>query len=62
MGQIEKMIYKLVKPYEDIEGLSAAKLDAWGRLTKKYMNNLMNQWRRMRLEKVVEEGSGQIEH
>ena len=56
------MIYKLVKRYEDIEGLSAAKLDAWGRLTKKYMNNLMNQWRRIRLEKVVEEGSGQIEH
>ena len=59
---IEKMIYKLVKWYEDTEGLSAAKLDACDRLTKKYMNNLMNQWRRIRLEKVVEEGSSQIEH
>ena len=31
---MKKMLYKNVKRYEDIEGLTAAISDAWDRLTK----------------------------
>ena len=55
------MLYRNVKQYEDIEGLSAATSDAWDRLTKKLINNSIDEWR-MRLEKVVGEGGGHIEH
>ena len=58
---MKKMLYKNAKRYEDIEGLSAAISDVWDRLTKKLINNSINQWQRQ-LEKVVEEGSGHIEH
>ena len=36
-------------------GLSTAMSYTWDRLTKKFINNSIDQWR-MRLEKVVEEG------
>ena len=55
------MLYKNVKQYEDIEGLSAAISDAWDRLIKKLINNPIDEWR-MRLEKLVGEGGGHIEH
>ena len=56
----KKILYKNVKRYEDIEGLSAAISYAWDKLTKKFINNSIEQLR-MRLEKVVEGGS-HIEH
>ena len=55
------MLYKNAKRYEDIEWLSAAISDAWDRLTKEIINNSIDQWQ-MRLEEVIEEGGGQIEH
>ena len=58
---VKKMLYKNVKLYENIEGLSAAISDAWDRLTKKFINSSIDQWL-MRLEKVVEEGGGRSEH
>ena len=58
---MKKMLYKNVERYEDIEELSVAISDVWVRLTKKFINNSIDQWR-MRLEKGVEEGSGHIEH
>ena len=36
-------------------GLSTAMSYTWDRLTKKFINNSIDQWR-IRLEKVVEEG------
>ena len=57
----KKMLYKNVKQYEDIEGLSAAISDPWDRLTKKLIKNPIDQWR-MLLEKVEEEGGGHNEH
>ena len=50
-----------MKQYEDIDGLSSAIPVIWDRLTKKIINNSMDQWQ-MRLEKVVKEGGGHIEH
>ena len=58
---MKKILYKNLKRYEDIEGLSAAMSYAWDRLTKKFTNNAIDQCQ-MRLEKVVEEGGGQILH
>ena len=58
---MKKMLYKNVKRCEDIEELSAAISDAWDRLTKKFINNSIDQWG-MRLEKVTKESSGHIEH
>lgn len=58
---IEKVVYKNVERYDNMEGLSAVVLDAWGRLTKKLINNSFDQLR-MRLEKVVQEGDGHIKH
>ena len=58
---MKKIIYKNLKRYEDVEGLSAAMSYASDRLTKKFINNSVNQWR-MHLEKVVEEGGGHIAH
>ena len=52
---MKNILYKTLKWYEDIEGLSAAMPYAWDRLTKNFINNSINQWR-MQLEKVVEEG------
>ena len=57
----KKILYKSVKRYEDIEGLSAAISYAWVRLTKKFFNNSIDHWR-MRLETVVEEDSSHIVH
>ena len=57
----KKILYKNVKRYEDIEGLSAAISYAWVRLTKKLFNNSIDHWR-MRLETVVEEDSSHIVH
>ena len=56
---MKKILYKNVKQYEDIEGLSAAISCAWDRRTKKFIDNSVNQWRKL-LEKVVEEGRGHI--
>ena len=47
---MKKILYKNLKRYEDIEGLSAAMSYAWDRLTKKLINNSIDQWR-MWLEK-----------
>ena len=58
---MKKMLYKNLKRYEDIEGLSAAMSYAWDRLTKKFINNSNDQWR-MRLEKMEDEGVGHIVH
>ena len=57
----KKILYKNVTPYEDIESLSAAISYARDRLTKKFFDNSIDQWR-MRLEKVVEEGGSHIVH
>ena len=58
---MKKILNKNLKRYEDIEGLSAAMSYAWDRLTKKFINNAIDQCQ-MRLEKVVEEGGAQILH
>ena len=58
---MKKRLYRNVKRSEDIEGFSAAISDAWDRLTKKFIYNSIDKWW-MRLEKVVEEGGGRIEH
>ena len=57
----KKILYKNLKRYQDIEGLSAAISYAWDRLTKKFINNSNDQWR-MRLEKMEDEGVGHIVH
>ena len=49
---MKKMLYKNIKQHEDIEGLSVVISDVWDRLTKKFINNSIDQWW-MRLEKVV---------
>ena len=41
---MKKMLYKNLKRYEDIEGLSAAMSYAWDRLTKKCINNSIDRW------------------
>ena len=58
---MKKILYKNVKRYEDIEGHSAAILYVWDRMTKKFINNSIDQWR-MWLEKVVEKGGDDIVH
>ena len=58
---MKNIIYKNIKQYEDIEGLSAAMSYAWDRLTKNFINNSIDQWW-IRLEKVVEEGDDHIVH
>ena len=55
---MKKILHKNLKRYEDNEGLSAAMSYAWNRLTKKFINNSIDQWR-MWLEKVVK-GGGHI--
>ena len=55
------MVYKNVKRCEVIEGLPAEISAIWDRLTKKFINNSIDQWR-MRIEKVVDQGVGHIEH
>ena len=57
----KKILYKNLKRYADIEGLSAAMSYASDRLTKRSSINSIHQWR-MYLEKVVEEGNGYIVH
>ena len=47
---VKKKLYKNLKRYKYIEGLSAAMSYAWNRLTKKFMYNSINQLQ-MRLEK-----------
>ena len=39
------MVYKKVKRYEHIEVLLAAISVTWDRLTKKFINNSIDQWR-----------------
>ena len=56
---MKKILYKNIKRYEDIEGLSTEISDACDRLREKIINNSINQWM-IRLEKVVEEGGGHI--
>ena len=46
---MKKILYKNLKRYENIEGPSAAMSYVWDRLTKKFINNSIDQWR-MRLE------------
>ena len=46
---MKKIFYKNLKRYENIEGPSAATSYVWDRLTKKFINNSINQWQ-MRLE------------
>ena len=58
---MKKIIYKTIKRYEDIEGISAAMSYAQDRLTKNFINNWIEQWW-IRLEKVVEEGGDHIVH
>ena len=58
---MKKILYKNLKRYENIEGPSAAISYAWDRLTKKFINNSINQLR-IQLEKVIEEGRGHILH
>ena len=58
---MKKILFKILKRYEDIEGLSAAMSYPWYRLRKKFINNSNDQWR-IRIEKVVEEGGGHIVH
>ena len=58
---MKKVLYKNVKQYEDIEGLSTAISYACDRLTKQFINISIDQWQ-MRLEKVVEEFRGHIVH
>ena len=58
---MKKILYKNLKRYEDIEGLSTAMSYAWDRLTKKLINNSNDQWR-MQLEEMVEEGGRHIVH
>ena len=58
---MRKMFYKNLKRHEDIEDLSAAMSYESDRLTKRFINNSIDQWQ-MRLEKVVEEGGGHIVH
>ena len=58
---MKNVLYKNVKLYEDIEGLSTAISYACDRLTKKFINISIDQWQ-MRLEKVVEEFRGHIVH
>ena len=59
-GIMKKILYKNLKQYENIEGPSAAMSYVWDRLTKKFINNSIDQW--MRLEKVAEEGGVHIVH
>ena len=59
-NMMKKILYKHVKRYEDIEGLSTAISVAWDRLTKKFTCNSIDQWR-MRLENVVQESGGHTE-
>ena len=57
---MKKILFKNLKWYEDIEGLSATAMSySWDRLTKKFINNSIDRWR-MQLEKEVEEGSDHI--
>ena len=58
---MKNVLYKNVKQYEDIEGLSTAISYACDRLTKQFINISIDQWQ-MRLEKVVEEFRGHIVH
>ena len=58
---MKKILYKNVKRYEDIEGDSTAISYAWDKLTKKFINNSIDQWR-MWLEKVVQKGGDHIVH
>ena len=58
---MKKIIYKTIKRYEDIEGLSAAISYARDSLTKNFINNWIDQWW-IRLEKVVEESGDHIVH
>ena len=46
---MKKILYKNLKRYENIEVPSAAMSYAWDRLTKKFVNNSIDQWQ-MRLE------------
>ena len=57
----KKILYKNVKRYEDIEGLSAAISYARDRLTKKLFDNSIDLWQ-IQLEKVVKEGGSHIVH
>ena len=56
---MKKILYKNLKRYENIEGPSAAMSYVWDRLTKKFINNSIDQWR-MGLEQVAEEGGSHI--
>ena len=58
---MKKILYKNLKWYEDVKGLLPAISYAWDRLTKKIINNSIDQWR-MRLKKVVKEGGDHIVH
>ena len=58
---MKKIIYKTIKRYEDIEGLSAAISYARDSLTKNFINNWIDQWWIL-LEKVVEESGDHIVH
>ena len=58
---MKKILYKNLKWYEHIEGLSAAMSYTWDRLTKKFINNSIDQWQ-IPLEKVLEEDCSHIAH
>ena len=58
---MKNILYKDLRRYEDIEGFSAAMSYVWDRLTKKFINNSIDQWR-IRLEEVVEEGGEHFVH
>ena len=58
---MERIVYKNIKHYENIEELSTAISNAWDRLSQNFLNKSIDQWR-TRLEKVVQEGGGHIEH
>ena len=60
MGALQESVYH-GKKFENVEQLKQAIVLEWRALSQRFINASINQWRR-RLQGVVQENGGHIEH
>jgi len=59
-GALQEMVY-CRRRFTSVEQLKNAIITEWVKLSQRFINHAINEWRR-RLERVVQERGGHIEH
>jgi len=59
-GALQEMVYRR-RRFTSVEQLKNAIITEWGKLSQRFIDRAITEWRR-RLERVVQEQGGHIEH